>query len=150
MAFGRGFGQIGVMLFFVLSGFLMAHLYARNEFDSIQVRRYALARIGRVVPLYLMVLFISIIASNYVFPDFYYSFEELPSTLLAITFIKAPYVFWTIPVEVQFYCMFVGFWFGMLAALSVLLILVKVSLISSSHGGHENLVRMDRFFVSKR
>ena len=27
---GKGFGQIGVMLFFVLSGFLMTHLYIRG------------------------------------------------------------------------------------------------------------------------
>ena len=30
---GNGFGQIGVMIFFVLSGFLMGQLYLRRSLD---------------------------------------------------------------------------------------------------------------------
>ena len=107
---GRGFGQIGVILFFMLSGFLMTHLYVMGEFSVPNVTRYALARVGRVFPLYFVILVLSIIVSNFVFEDFYFKITDLPTAVFAFGFVKAPYVFWTIPVEVQFYCIFVIFW----------------------------------------
>ena len=42
--FSNGFGQIGVMLFFILSGFLMGHLYLDKEANSDSVKLYLLAR----------------------------------------------------------------------------------------------------------
>lgn len=107
---GWGFGQIGVMLFFVLSGFLMSHLYIQKDFNHDNVRSYALARIGRVVPLFLVALIVSYIISNYIFHDFTYDFQDKVDFIAALFLIKAPYVFWTIPVEIQFYFVFVMFW----------------------------------------
>ncbi len=108
--FGWGFGQIGVMLFFVLSGFLMSHLYIHKETSSENIKRYALARIGRVMPLYLLALVLSYLVSNYIYNDFTFNFQDQSEFVLALIFIKAPYVFWTIPVEIQFYFVFVMFW----------------------------------------
>lgn len=108
---GDGFGQTGVMLFFILSGFLMSHLYINKDFNHINVKKYALARIARVLPLYFAVLLLSILITTYVYKDFYYNFNHISRFLRALFLINSPYPLWTIPVEVQFYTAFLGFWF---------------------------------------
>lgn len=110
--FGKGFGQIGVMLFFVLSGFLMAHLYIYEDFTKENVKRYIFARIGRVFPLYFLLLLFSVAMTHLLSPDSFYPFKfvDAESVLRALLLIDALYVFWTIPVEVQFYVVFIGFW----------------------------------------
>ncbi|MDR4494978.1 MAG: acyltransferase [Nitrospirales bacterium] len=107
---GTGFGQIGVMLFFLLSGFLMAHLYLSRDCTPKHVMEYGLARIGRVFPLYMVLIILSFVISNYIFEGFYYSIEKLEYVKEALLFMGAPYAFWTIPVEVQFYLIFIVFW----------------------------------------
>ena len=58
---GDGLGQIGVMLFFILSGFLMAHLYLDKEASVNNIKNYLVARVGRIFPLYfLLILFCTI------------------------------------------------------------------------------------------
>lgn len=110
--FGEGFGQIGVMIFFLLSGFLMAHLYIHEAFNGANVRSYAFARIGRVIPLYVLLIALSVSISFVITPEsFYpYKFNKLKHVATAVLMIDAKYVFWTIPVEVQFYVLFVGIW----------------------------------------
>jgi peptidoglycan/LPS O-acetylase OafA/YrhL len=39
-AFGGGAGAYGVMLFFLLSGFLMAYLYLDQEFNKVNIKAY--------------------------------------------------------------------------------------------------------------
>ncbi|TYC87321.1 acyltransferase [Novosphingobium sp. BW1] len=53
---GEGTGQMGVLLFVLLSGFLMAFLYGQRSFTNRQVMRYATHRIARVFPLFYLVL----------------------------------------------------------------------------------------------
>lgn len=91
-------GDRAVMLFFVLSGFLMGHLYLDTAWTPRSVVRYALARVSRVVPLYLVGLGLSNVA-----------LVTLPAAFLA----AQPSVFthlWTVPVELQYYVVFVGVW----------------------------------------
>lgn len=109
---GHGFGRIGVVLFFVLSGFLMAHLYVHEETSAENIKKYALARIGRVFPLYFPAILISVAATQLLGPDSFYPFKlQDPGLIIrSLLLIDAQYVFWTIPVEVQFYALFVGFW----------------------------------------
>ena len=54
-------GQYAVMIFFMLSGFLMGKLYLGDPptFENERLLKYATARFGRVGPLYLAVLMIS-------------------------------------------------------------------------------------------
>lgn len=103
---------MGVMLFFVLSGFLMAYLYIHEEINGENVKKYMFARIGRVFPLYFTLLLFSIVVTRYISPESFYPFrfDDLDVALKALLLIEAKYVFWTIPVEVQFYVIFVGFW----------------------------------------
>ncbi|MEO0436770.1 MAG: acyltransferase [Pseudomonadota bacterium] len=109
--FGNGFGQIGVMLFFVLSGFLMAHLYLYQEASRKTLSSFVLARVGRVFPLYLALILTSylIIASG-LKPDFHYRVDSVLTLSESLLFLRAPNEFWTIPVEVQFYALFLILW----------------------------------------
>jgi peptidoglycan/LPS O-acetylase OafA/YrhL len=109
--FGKGFGQSGVMIFFLLSGFLMSHLYLSGKFESFELKKYISARIGRVFPLYFLLLIISLVLTKFMGFDFYYNFNDIKLFFLSFFLLKAPYTFWTIPVEVQFYIIFIGFWF---------------------------------------
>lgn len=51
-------GQVGVMIFFVLSGFLMGK-YVQSDFTLPNVVRYYQQRFSRVIPLYLIVVLLS-------------------------------------------------------------------------------------------
>ena len=53
---GHGLGQMGVALFYALSGFLMAHLYLHRPFDAAAIRQFALRRAARVLPLFYAVI----------------------------------------------------------------------------------------------
>jgi peptidoglycan/LPS O-acetylase OafA/YrhL len=110
-ALGNGFGQIGVMLFFILSGFLMGHLYLNKDFTNQNIKGYLLARVGRIFPLYIGLILLSVLISTTIYPDFHYNITDPNIILRALLFIDAPFEFWTIPVEVQFYFVFIIFWF---------------------------------------
>jgi len=88
----------------------MGHLYLDRDWNSNNMGHYAKARIGRVFPLYLALVVISFVVSNYFFEEFHYSFLEGKDFLLALFFVQDRLALWTIPVEVQFYVMFIGFW----------------------------------------
>jgi peptidoglycan/LPS O-acetylase OafA/YrhL len=107
--FGGGLGQVGVMVFFVLSGFLMGHLYGTRPLTRSGVETYARSRVGRVFPLYLLVLVVSAVASAMAL-SWHYEIG-LVALLSAGFFLVAPQELWSIPVEVQFYAAFIGIWF---------------------------------------
>lgn len=120
---GQGFGQTGVMIFFALSGFLMAYLYLDRPYTSENVSNFALRRAARVLPLYFAVVLASVILTEFApnGPQLYgiAAADVLPYLMLW----NADYVLWTIPVEVQFYCLFPAFWYvrakaGVSAAIS--------------------------------
>lgn len=108
--FGGGFGQIGVMLFFALCGYLMTELYIERPFDRRNLRAYAAARIGRVVPLYLVVVLASILLTWVTAGEWHYRIGDPQTALSALFFLKAPLELWSVPVEMQFYLLFVAVW----------------------------------------
>jgi len=108
--FSNGFGQIGVMLFFILSGFLMGHLYLGKDSTKANIMKYVVARVGRIFPLYCLLILLSVLISTVIYQDFHYQITEAQIVLRALLFIDAPFEFWTIPVEVQFYAVFIVFW----------------------------------------
>lgn len=107
---GAGSGQLGVMLFFILSGFLMAYLYLSRDFDRAALRRYVVARFARVVPLFLVVALGSYFLHRIGPKGLLYNFQtpdELWSHLLLLT---GKSVLWTIPTEIHFYLVFLVLW----------------------------------------
>ncbi len=100
---------MGVLLFFMLSGFLMSYLYAHKPLTSETLHTYAVARVGRVVPLYVAVVILSWLLwspeRSWVLPVS--DAQELARHLFAI---RGDSVLWTIPVELHFYIVFVLIW----------------------------------------
>lgn len=130
---GNGFGQIGVMIFFLLSGFLMGHLYLLKSWDKENVRSFIFSRVGRVFPLYIFIVVVSFFVSTLLYPDFHYEINSFKVFFTAMAFVKAPQELWTIPVEVQFYAFFVVVWFGCKVAKSnfVLPLMAVTSVVPS-------------------
>src|SRR6478609_11174341 len=56
---GQVGGSYGVMLFFVLSGFLMGTLYLDRPWSRDTVIQYAVARFVRIAPIYIVVVLVS-------------------------------------------------------------------------------------------
>ncbi|MFL0356823.1 acyltransferase family protein [Erythrobacter sp. GH1-10] len=108
---GAGLGQMGVMLFFGLSGFLMAYLYSGKTLNRANLREYAINRATRVLPLYFIVA--SFVALCFITLDYsllkVFSWKDIAGNMLLL---KGSSVLWTIPVEVHFYVVFVALWFA--------------------------------------
>lgn len=102
-------GALGVLIFFVLSGFLMGHLYLWKPIDAPAVFHYVVARMARVVPLYYITLLLAFGLSHIYGPTFIY-YLDAHTLMKQILFVGSAYVFWSIPPEVQFYFLFIGFW----------------------------------------
>lgn len=101
-------GPLGVMLFFILSGFLMGHLYLARPFDRASCSRYLAARAARVLPLYYLVVLSCFVLSQ-LFSNV--AFRITPDRLVRLLLLMGhDYVFWSIPPEVQFYFVFLLLW----------------------------------------
>ena len=111
--FGRvfDFGHSGVMFFFVLSGFIIAHVHARDLNCPGRVLPYLFNRFRRVYPIYWCVL-APVVAVFILFPGFGTGAERDPLvilssiTLLHFTDATTLAVAWTLYHEVLFYSLF--------------------------------------------
>jgi len=108
---GFGAGQLGVMLFFVLSGFLMGRLYLTTKPTARSVAVFYRRRVARVVPLYLLVVLASVIASETFGPGKFLYGIGVDALATHLVFWRGDFVLWTIPVEMQFYAIFPVLWF---------------------------------------
>ena len=130
--FGHGAERLGVHIFFILSAFLMSKLYLHLDPAENWVR-YGLARVGRVFPAYYLIVFLSLLISAHFF-WWRYQFNEPWVFAKAVLMIAAPAELWTVPVEVQFYGLFVLFWLAWASGLvtrgrSFLILMIAVLLI---------------------
>jgi len=107
---GHDGGQFGVMLFFMLSGFLMSLLYFNQPFNPQQIRRYAVARFARVVPLFVVVVLLSWLLPKLGVSGIFYDIKDGWSLLAHFLLLNGNSVLWTIPPEIQFYGLFVLLW----------------------------------------
>lgn len=106
-------GETGVCVFFVLSGFLMGHLYADARWDWPAVSRYAIARFARIAPIYWLVITVCILIS-YANPDddFMLRIEGGRAIARHYLFGGNVWIFWSIPLEVQYYLFFLAVWWA--------------------------------------
>ena len=110
---GAGAGQTGVMIFFLLSGFLMTHLHIREPFTVAKVRQYALRRFARVYPLFALAALLPLLLLRLHFPGqvAMHEINSVSEYLRQIALIdRGALVFWTIRVELLFYAVFIGIW----------------------------------------
>lgn len=110
---GSGAGQLGVMLFFLLSAFLMAYLYLPQTCTASAMRRYAVARMARVLPLFLAVVLACFAIRS--FPhgplfDLVYPIDGGASLAAHLLLLQGMQVLWTIPAEIHFYVLFAALW----------------------------------------
>jgi peptidoglycan/LPS O-acetylase OafA/YrhL len=100
----KGTGQLGVMLFFSLSGFLMSYLYGQRQLGVMQLTSYGIKRFFRVYPAYLLVVVLSYVIYS---SGGKYAFKiddiELINHILLTGKVS---ILWTIPVEMKFYLVF--------------------------------------------
>lgn len=107
--FGQGVGQLGVMLFFILSGFLMGMLYLTKAPTGPHIGKYAAARLGRVLPLFYLIVALSVLATALGWP-WPYPMPDTATVLRHVFLISGTRELWAVPVEIQFYVIFGGLW----------------------------------------
>ncbi|HGY1115450.1 TPA: acyltransferase family protein [Providencia rettgeri] len=102
------FGDVGVDIFFVISGFIMSYISNKKESDFVV---FIKNRVIRIYPIYIVTL-IPFIAIYILFPHLVNSHGETPSIIKSITlfpFIDGGYinmVAWTLSFEFYFYFIF--------------------------------------------
>jgi peptidoglycan/LPS O-acetylase OafA/YrhL len=134
---GNGGGQVGVMIFFVLSGYLIGALYLGQPFTLANVWEYGVRRVARVVPAFYALLSLALIlraVSDLTGWNLTIYPVTLEQSVAHYALLSGIGVFWTIPVEMHFYAVFVAAWWlysrsslAMIAA-AVLVIVVYWSL----------------------
>jgi peptidoglycan/LPS O-acetylase OafA/YrhL len=101
---------LGVALFFVLSGYLMGHLYLPQQASPANVWAYLVARFARVYPLFVVVVVLSVpfglLLLNGEHP---FDFTE-GDVWRHLLLVGAGSTVWTIAVEMQFYGLFAVLW----------------------------------------
>ena len=150
--FRAGGGQLGVMLFFALSGFLMAHVYWRSTPSPRRVWTYAVARVARVVPLYLVVVLASYTVTTLCAdgPACPRAYEVTDTNLADHLLLKAGVnVLWTIPVEMRFYLLFPLFWlaFALSRGLGATLIAGLLLAYAIVPGGQMPVMKLGHYFL---
>ncbi|AUJ12296.1 acyltransferase [Xanthomonas oryzae pv. oryzae] len=123
-------GEMGVMVFFTLSGFLMAFLYGEKDASYPSVARYAISRFSRIAPAYLTVVLASYLIYNLIDPHFVYAISN-DNLLRHLLFSGNVSALWSIPPEVQFYVIFVGIWFALHASRTKSNITLMVAVLGS-------------------
>lgn len=139
--------QLGVMVFFVLSGFLMAELTLRQPATPASVGSFYLRRFARIGPLWLIVIAASALLVKYG-PHWHWHlyFDKSSSFVNNLLLKEGPHVLWTIAVEVKFYLLWPIIWglmigFGQSGKWIPLLIIVALfSGISAPFGSIENRI----------
>lgn len=107
---GWGGGQLGVMLFFVLSGFLMSHLYGGRPAGIAEQWRFIVYRFGRIYPLFAVIVLACFAIHRFGAPVWAYRITTLRDVCVHLLFIRGYNIFWTLGPEVIFYLLFLILW----------------------------------------
>lgn len=148
---GFGGGQVGVMIFFALSGYLMGALYLNQPFSARETSRYATHRIARVAPLYYAIVVISFGATTAVGHTFLYAIDR-SNVWDHILLIRGIGPLWTIPVEMQFYVAFIALWalhtrVGNAALIGACVLIACGAVLLNVESSGETLLKAASFFA---
>jgi peptidoglycan/LPS O-acetylase OafA/YrhL len=105
-------GSFSVAIFFTLSGFLMGYIYAGKRFNNKSVGDYIISRISRIAPAYLTIVIVSFILFSFIDSTFPIQID-VDNLLRHLLFSGNQNILWSIPPEIQFYGLFIIFWFAM-------------------------------------
>lgn len=108
--FGDGGGQLGVMLFFILSGYLMSMLYLERLPSRASAYKFLINRFSRIYPMFFVVVMANYAIARFCPTISHYSINNTSDLIEHLLFIKGYSVLWTIGPEVIFYGLFVGLW----------------------------------------
>ncbi|CAH2406511.1 acyltransferase family protein [Mesorhizobium escarrei] len=149
-----GAASVGVMLFFSLSGFLMAYLYLWRPVSGESIVEYSAARIGRVYPLFAVVILFCC-AMHYLDNRFAYDLDVAYAVQHLLLFGDTNTI-WTIATEFYFYGLFIPIWvwcssrspskttFRLLAVVALLVFLLW---LMGFPGGRIAITRYLHFFL---
>ena len=105
----QGAASLGVVLFFILSGYLIGAIYLEKNFDAAGVRSYIVARFARVYPLFALVV-IGVGGLGYFHPPANVFFITPAQVFQNLILLGENMTIWTISTEFQFYLFFVALW----------------------------------------
>lgn len=107
---GDGGGQLGVMLFFMLSGFLMALLYMGESCTRQAIRNFLVNRFARIYPMFALVVVGCFVVNQTRLQFWVYPVKTSLDLLEHLSFIRGYNVLWTIGPEIIFYMLFLALW----------------------------------------
>ena len=101
-------GPLGVMLFFCLSGLLMAELYIRQDVSVGSVWNFVRARFARIFPLFSVIVVGSALIYHF---DTRFPFQlDATGAAKHLLLFGDGLTMWSISVEFQFYALFIALW----------------------------------------
>jgi peptidoglycan/LPS O-acetylase OafA/YrhL len=105
--------QLGVMLFFLLSAFLMTVLYMDRQPTAQAMRGFGVARAARILPLYVLIVVLSWLAQQTALPwltKTAYDIFTIKSLVSHLLTLYGSDELWTVPTELHFYLIFAALW----------------------------------------
>jgi peptidoglycan/LPS O-acetylase OafA/YrhL len=104
------FAHVAVLIFFIMSGYVMGLSHINSPFNNINIADYLKKRIVRLYPIYLIALFISVV--------FGLQFAPLPQVIGHLFFLQEVFVhtlkanpaLWSLSYEVIYYLAFIALW----------------------------------------
>ncbi len=103
-------GNVGVAVFFALSGFLMAYLYGGRAFNRTAAADYLVSRFARIYPVYFVAVVVTMVISAIPALTYDHGFHGPVEAVRHVMMLGSAGVFWSVPPEIQFYLFFLLVW----------------------------------------
>lgn len=107
--FGSGLDEIGLMIFVVISGFVLAIRHIHDPLNRVAVVHFLQSRARRLLPCYLLALVASLAIAGW-WDEWPYRFDSVAGFARALFLVDAPGALWIVPVLAQCYLLFVVAW----------------------------------------
>jgi len=136
--FGRPIGFTAVMVFFILSGYVIGHSTRTLPPTRPFIANYLLKRLIRLYPIFLIALVVSFLVARQPIASAYFALHALflQNALSAVPVIDTDGALWSLNFEVVYYILFVAIWmfpralYGLLALSAAALVF---SLVTVQH-----------------